>query len=971
MATQYVSPFHVFSVDDITGTFGGATVADNPAFLDTSESVVNSISDKDGNVLYGVDSEFGFHVTDFIGAEQKTIDGDYAEGYAGNILNDADPSIVEGISIKNAQTDIFRAGAPLGTWLVGLGGQSPVKASTEHYATMAKVLSDQLYAEDPDALVPLDNDLVVLDQRPTGTDGALEPGALNGLYVEELAEALQRAIDNAGGADTAYSDLDFDDDGTPDPFTTRTLTVNYDQNDDGVAEAIQIGAVDLDSDGTIDLQDRALNGIGAGTTADITDILEPNEASTTFDIAYTDDYSMTVKDDGKLLYRFGTAVKRPNDIRMEVDLELPEEWTDDVDNNGLADSLENGKRGFIVTRAELFIDHDITNNPNDQIRPGDFENEAAIGRLPAYYVVEDPDDATNTLWVSPVDSYNGKGESLPSYFLLDESGAVDLSPADTSNPVYDPDGRLVGYRNTDGEGNLIGTVLRDLSLIGKNDAADLEFTSEDLSEGYTVEYFTTVDREPFEWSYAKFPDDPYINMYESFRSRSEAEAAGYSDDELESGPRWRLTPNKIGQDLPGVQVPATPLTSPPYQRDNIKYETGEPTMTNLNLLDWEGGPSPFAHSSGWMVVDPTRLDEDKNGEIDEGWANVQTLGGTFDAGDAVPTDLILSAVTPNGINLNQNFMDAAVYVKGDRQDSAKVRDMYMEVDYVDDVIGTVQKVTGLTDAPQTLTYEGGETFENAVVFASPLGSDDIDPADVAVTSVGATGATVFVDEPNYLDGTHGAEDVTMLTFEEGNWLLGDGTRVEVGTADWEAGELERPVQVDFDGAFEEAPVVLVQLQTSNGGHWDVVRIRDVTTTGFEFTLEEEEGQTDNWHTNEVVGWAAIDSADASGIVDWGDVAGQVFSADKAVDHDGFVFDFDEEVGTDPLIAANMASYFGWDTTVLRLGEVTDDGTSASAEFIAQEEQSADTEMWHVKEDLGGIAFDQAGLLQAAAVHDVA
>ena len=100
-----------------------------------------------------------------------------------------------------------------------------------------------------------------------------------------------------------------------------SVTINFDQNDDGIAEAIDVAAVDISNDGTIDLVDSPLNGIG---TFDLVDLIEPNESTIINNIAYGEDYSITVKDDGKLSYRFGTIVNRPNDIRLELDLELPE-----------------------------------------------------------------------------------------------------------------------------------------------------------------------------------------------------------------------------------------------------------------------------------------------------------------------------------------------------------------------------------------------------------------------------------------------------------------------------------------------------------------------------------------------------------------------------------------------------------------------------------------------------------------------
>jgi hypothetical protein len=312
---------------------------------------------------------------------------------------------------------------------------------------MAQVLSDQAFPGDPDAFSALDNDLRLRDLSVDETDGTLVEGIKHDHYVAELTEALQRAIDNVedGNNPQSYSDIDFDRDGTPDTFTTRSVDIAYDSDGDGVAQTVTVGGIDLDNDGVADIVDGPLNGIGA--EADMVDLLAPNESSVLTDIAYGDDYSVTLKDDGKLLYRFGAAVKRPNDVRLEVNMDLPDSWTLDEDGNGFADSLEGTNRGAIVTRAELVITHDITNNPNDQVRPEDYENEAAIGRLPAYYIVQDPNDATNTLWVSPVDSHDGRGTFLPSYFKLTEDGEIDLDAGGTA--VFSPDGTLVGYRNTD------------------------------------------------------------------------------------------------------------------------------------------------------------------------------------------------------------------------------------------------------------------------------------------------------------------------------------------------------------------------------------------------------------------------------------------------------------------------------------------------------------------------------------------
>jgi len=516
---------HVFSIDDIVGGFDGATVADTPSIIDYDTTQVT----KEGVTLYPIDSEFGFYVTDFDGAEEKVRDGVYEEGWVGNLSGEGDEHI--GVVVSDAYTDTFQTPAVLGTWLAGLGGNS-VKASTEHYSVMQQVLSDQHYPDDPDAIYTLDDDLRMLDMR----DGA----ALNGAYVLELTEALQRAIDTVGTGTTTYTDIDFDRDGVNDTFDTFTMTAP--------GTNVEVGAVDLDQDGEWDLIDRGLNGYG--TDAGLQDILVPNESTIQYDIAYGDDYSVTLKDDGKLLYRWGNMVKRPNDIRMEVDMPLPDEWLSADDSDGLIPL-------YRVTAAELVTAHTITNNPNDQIRPEDFENEAAIGQLPSYEV----DEAGN--WVSTEGFYAGDHTFYPA-----------------------------------------GTVLKDVTIPGLVEDSILEqigATSEDLDEGYTNAWYTTMDREPFTADLDENGD--YI-----------------------SGPRWRLQTDKYGQDLPGVVMPIDPSVTANPTKDQVKYEVGDDTETVINLLDWEFPVSPLSISAGW-----------------------QNNSGT---------------VSDNGVNMTENF-DVAFYVKGD------------------------------------------------------------------------------------------------------------------------------------------------------------------------------------------------------------------------------------------------------------------------------------------------------------------
>ena len=464
---------HVFSTDDITGTFDGLTqgdVTDGPSIIDfTADPKVT----QDGVNLYPINSEFGFEVTDFDGATEKSFDdGLYEEGWAGDLVIGGEHV---GLVISDAPTDTFKTPAVLGTWLAGLGGNT-VKASTEHYVVMQNVLSDQHFPDDPDAVYALDDNLIMIGGEYDG---------------EAVADLL------AG-------------------------------NVDGVT-----------------IEDVNLDGV-----VDIKDILLPNESSIQYDIAASTDYSVTMKDDGKLLYRWGNTIKRPNDVRVEAEIPLPDEWNE-------LDVYSSLKPLYKVTQAELVVHHTITNNPNDQVRPEDFENESAIGTLPTYEI-----DADGR-WVTTDDYYAGDGTLYPA-----------------------------------------GTVLKDPALAISDTAtlAQIGAASEDLLEGYTNAWYTTMNREPFE---------PVLNA---------------DGTEYIVGPRWRLQPDKYGQDLPSVVIPLDPSATANPTKDQVKYEVGAETQTVLNLLDWETDISPLSISAGW-----------------------QNNSGT---------------VSANGLNMTENF-DVALYIKGD------------------------------------------------------------------------------------------------------------------------------------------------------------------------------------------------------------------------------------------------------------------------------------------------------------------
>jgi len=428
------------------------------------------------------------------------------------------------------------------------------------------------------------------------------------------------------------------------PWNLADLTAPYAQADlsDPNTDPVQVfNCADAILDNTLyEVVDGDITATELAADADGLPDLPANESTIRNDVAVSDDYAVTRKDDGKPLYRWGNLVKRPTDVRVYKSIPLPDAW----------------KQGAVypVTKAELKIKHWITNNPNDQIRAEDMENEGARGLKPSINESED-----SAVWTSAYDCYAGDGSLIEAGTVLKNEAYADrLDPAD---PGYD---------------------------------ASFPYPySSDLKGGFTNAYYTTTDRDPFEWWYQ---DDNGVNY--SFPDPNEASAAamiatanvGGTPLILKSGPRWRLKAPKYGQDLPGVEIGVdaqdyatnpgarpgclqTPITS-----GQIKYPRGEVVTTVINLLDWnpDEAPGPLATTAGWVDAssNANAIVADPNNHLEP-----------YPDGSEPAT-----GISVNGAPLTEDF-DLVVYIKGDKKPTV-IYDATLEVEWDDTAVGCVDPV---------------------------------------------------------------------------------------------------------------------------------------------------------------------------------------------------------------------------------------------------------------------------------------
>ena len=520
--TVNYSALHVFSINDVQGGFYGSTygqdrsiICGTPDSVETTcpEEAKQPIVDKSGTTLYPIDSEFGFYVEDYVGAAQKGRDFDYAEGWVGN--EESNGNLI-GIRVSNAATDSFKVPYPLGNWCAGLGGNK-VKCCSEHYVVMEHVKTCN--ETNPYYFYDFEND----QQRQLIDPDTGEP------LVDENGEPLGLTCEE-GKLD---NNLILIEDGTT--INGNPLVPDFDGNPD----------------------------------------MPANESYVLNDIAASKDYSITKKDDGKALYRFGSMIKRPNDIRLYARMELPLEWKAHPDT------------AYPVSRAELHVDHLITNNPNDQIRPEDMENEGATGRLPQVIAGS---GAYDGVWFSAKDCYEGDGDFIAAGTLYKDS-------------IYNIE---------------IGEKVDDLVPY-----------SEDLQEGFTNAWYTTTDRDPFEpdpasgigprWRLKanKFGQDlpgleipsvecmptPYTSKFKKYEvGEPTTTVINLLDAEeesplltskgwmgLESNGINELAVDEFGNDIPGLSINGLPLTDDFDLAVYVKGDRKSTVVYNATLIiEYEG-----------------------------------------------------------------------------------------------------------------------------------------------------------------------------------------------------------------------------------------------------------------------------------------------------------------------------------------------------------------------------------------------
>lgn len=245
-------------------------------------------------------------------------------------------------------------------------------------------------------------------------------------------------------------------------------------------------------------------------------------------------------------------------------------------------------------------------------------------------------------------------------------------------------------------------------------------------------------------------------------------------------------------------------------------------------------------------------------------------------------------------------------------------------------------------------------FRDPVVVANGLSHEGSDPVTVRITDVTPAsddspgGFWIFLQEWEYLDGSHTEETVSYMVMERGHHVLPDGTHVEAGTTD--TSRTNSFGLVTFEEPFAVVPVVFSAATSTNETDAVVTRIRRIGPDDFQLGMDEQEANVAA-HLSETIAYIAWEPS--AGTVDGVDF--EVGRTDDSVTHKPFVIAFATPFADPPMLLVDMQTTDGGDTANLRWQS----RTGNSVEVWVDEEQSKGSETNHTTEVVGYAVFETA------------
>jgi hypothetical protein len=146
-----------------------------------------------------------------------------------------------------------------------------------------------------------------------------------------------------------------------------------------------------------------------------------------------------------------------------------------------------------------------------------------------------------------------------------------------------------------------------------------------------------------------------------------------------------------------------------------------------------------------------------------------------------------------------------------------------------------------------------EPFPTApVLLASVTSANDAKAVTTRVRNVTGEGFQLQLEEQESLTAGHDAETIHYIAWQPSEGTV-EGLRFGAGLTGNDV--RHRVFPLSFEGEWDEIPVLLSQMQTTNGGDTATLRYQNLTTQGVDIWVEEEQSKDrETNHVGEGIGW---------------------------------------------------------------------------------------------------------------------
>lgn len=365
------------------------------------------------------------------------------------------------------------------------------------------------------------------------------------------------------------------------------------------------------------------------------------------------------------------------------------------------------------------------------------------------------------------------------------------------------------------------------------------------------------------------PNDPIFFMHHAqidriwdIWQRKHAGVVNYNNSNISvgagHGPNDNMWPWDAGASAPGTVTPTGP--DPVVAAAHIPNESATDIVTPADVLDtWVLG---YVYDGEYSA----REFGETGTSVTHEWSNI-SVSSDYGHTPAVLTSM-QTFVGDNTASVrvrNASGNNLEISIEEERSNDNEIQHLAESVGYVIGISGLIRDSSGRVVGEIATTRLGQpgrnqwdhihlqHSYTSPVVIAQISSFHGNQPAHVRLRSVENNSFDYQIEEWAYLDGIHNIEDITYLVLEAGRHRLQDGTAVEAGRAQinhsWAA--------VNFAAPFNGAPVVLSHCMTRDGSDPVVTRQRDITNSGIEIRLQEEEARAGGSHVNETIGYVAL------------------------------------------------------------------------------------------------------------------